>query len=303
MTIRTAACRGAAASLILLLIAARAWAHHPTAESGLAWLAPRSFVEVEVETASFDLEKGSGQWSATTATIEAAFARRWSASVVLPFATIDYDDRQRATGLSDMTLGLRVMLAASEHGAMQLAAGVGLELPSGSEDDGLSGGHLEGSPYIAAAFSPGAHLILDGSLAAHLSIEEGDATRRLTSSRLSSLGSPDAHAAPGPMGHGDGHDGERGISGLHGSVIAPHHDHEIAPRLSATVVLGRAYLAGGLDAAFALGENGETWRARSGVGVLVAPTWRMAAGVDMHLGGERRSGTNARFSITRLMDW
>ncbi|HEY7817099.1 MAG TPA: hypothetical protein VIG29_02690, partial [Vicinamibacteria bacterium] len=216
-------------------------AHHLLEESGFAWLSPRSFAGLEIETASFDLEMGSGRWTTAAASMEYALSRRWSVSARVPFAHIDYDDGGRATGLGDANLGVRAALLTSDHGSWLLNTGVELELPTGASEEGLGSGGYEASPFISAAIAPRRNLIVEAAMAEGVHLGDGNESQSYSTGAAKSSGS----RAAGPQGHEGHHEAE---NPLHGSVLAPHHEHELLARLSATYsIRGRAYVSGGLN--------------------------------------------------------
>ncbi len=282
-------------ALVLVLVCpSRAAAHHLLEESGFGWLAPRSFVGMEFQTAGFDLEAGSGRWEVASPSAEYAITQRVSVSGRVPFARIAYDDGRRVSGLSDMNLGVRGVVLANGHGSMLLSAGVEFELPTGDKDNGLGHGAYEASPFVATAMTPRPDFIFEAAIANHFSTSDYEEHVEPASASRSH-----SEPAPPPQYHG-GHD-EGGE--LHGSVIAPHHDRELFTRVAATYIHGRAYVSGGVDVAVILGESADDpWVARTGVGILLGQRWRLAGGVEAPFAGERRSELASRVSLTRLFN-
>ncbi len=264
-----------AALLLTLAAPLEARAHHVVSESGVAWVEPVSVVEVETSAASFDHGGARrGTWSAIAPSLELALDERFSLMARTPVALILFEDGRGALGLADVELSGKARLYADEHGRFIASVGLGLELPTGVVEDGLGGGHVELTPFLAVSSQLTARLLLTGLLSARLSLPDPD--------------DPTSGDPPEP--------GER-IA--HGSVLAPHAPGELFARVGVSYVLeGVAYATLGADAIapFADPTRGPVL-ARAEVGVLPLDGIRVALGGDATVFGEARHGARGRLSV------
>src|SRR6187401_5871 len=177
------------AAWLLAIAPARTFAHH-TPGHGIAWIGPATVAEMEASGASFDLEGRSGSWFATTTALEYAPDPRVSLLARIPVAWIDYDSGETASGLADIELGGKAKLLAARENRFLLWGGASLELPTGDEDQGLGGGHVELSPHVIASAEPLTGLLIHSVASDHISLEGGDDSE--TAGALRAL-----HGAPG----------------------------------------------------------------------------------------------------------
>lgn len=258
---------------------------------GIAWLGPTSVVTMEASAAQFDLADRSGSWFATTTALEYAATSRISLLARIPVAWIDYDSGASESGLADIEVGGKVSLLARPENRFLLLAGASLELPTGDTDSGLGGGHVELSPHVMASMEPLPGLMLHSVASDHLSLSDAG-------EESSVAGRPfgDPGAAPGWQGH-PGHD-HAAESGLHGSVLAPHTDHEMSLLLVAVYSRGRGYLSAGTEYIHAWSEEGgDPWIARTEAGLALPAHLMLSAGYDAPLAGEERFENRARLSL------
>lgn len=250
---------------------APARAHHVVSESGIAWVEPVTAVEVEGRAARFDFgEYFRGRWTVVTPSVEVAPLPWLSLSGRAPIAHIWFDDGRQVVGLGDVEVAAKARVLDSEHGAWLVSVGLGAELPTGVVADGLGGGHVELSPFVAASAQPHQRLILSALVADRLSLGQQEA--------------PHSYRANGP----------------HGALIAPHSPHELFTRLSASAILTpRAYATLGLDhvSMFAAADRGRgPWSARAEAGWAEPGAWRVALGAELPWGYSARSGLITRLS-------
>ena len=258
---------------------ALASAHHVVSDYGIAWVEPRGVVEADGQAAAFDFDGRAGTWQQVSTSVEHAFSGRLSAAVRVPMARIRFADGHTVEGLGDLAITGKVRLLSTRHGKRIVSAGVGAEAPTGDADRGLGSGHWELAPVLAFS-SAHAHdrLVIFAIL-----------TDRIE------LGEDEAHAHP---------DGGQGTEAhAHGSVLAPHGPHELSSRFGAAYVRDRAYVSGGMDLTFAVGDpelDGPAV-ARMEVGTLAGRRLRLAAGVETTVAGQRRFEWRARLGIAWIL--
>jgi hypothetical protein len=256
--------------LFFILIAARARAHHVVSEYGIAFVEPRSVAELDPQAAEFRLGDRSGQWQLVALSLEYAVTPRLSISGRLPFARIRYNGGSTEYGPGDAEVGAKVAIVATQHGGLLLSAGASLELPTGSEAKGLGAGHFELSPFITASSMPIDHLVLYGLVADRISVGT--------------------------------HEESQTQGEVHGSVLAPHSDHELSSRLGAAYVGGPAYLSAGLEyvEVFAPRLAAGPLVARGEIGIVFKPRARVALALDAPFAGPHRYEWRARLGLALL---
>ena len=259
------------AAVIATLVAAggTASAHHPVSESGVASVSPSTVAELGFQVASFDLGDESGTWEALNVGLEVGLGRRVSVGARLPVARVAYDDGHTVAGIGDTELSVKVAPLLDPHDRFNLSLGLGVELPTGDEDDGLSGGHVELTPFVTAASA----------------LVHGRVTWvfvGLVGARLSLAGDDEPTTTTKP------HSGE-GSSAVHGAVIAPHADREMWARASAALLVGRWFGAVGLEGVQVLDDvSFGPLVTRVEAGVNLAERWRFAVSVDTTVAGDAR---------------
>ena len=260
----------------------RTRAHHVVSESGVAWVEPVTVAQVDLRAASFDFgPMWRGRWWQLVPSLEVQALERLSVSARAPIAFIEFEDGRAVLGLADMELAAKGLVWASEHGEWIVSAGVGAELPTGVEEDALGAGHVELAPFVAASAQPISWLILNAAVSERISLVGEDGERAPT---------PD-YVPAGP----------------HGSVLAPHSDHELFGRLTASALRGESlYVTAGVDGIWMWsgGMDGQrgSLLGRAEVGWAQPGRWRLALGADVPLAGQRRSGLMSRFSAAWMFD-
>jgi hypothetical protein len=262
--------RAIVATAAAAVLGGTAAAHHPVSESGVASVVPATVAELGVAMASFSLGDQSGTWNTLTAGLELGLAGRFSIGARLPIAHIAYDDGRDVTGIGDTELTVKVAALIDDHDRFNLSFGAGVELPTGDEADGLSGGHVELTPFVTAASA----------------LPHGDVTWvlvGLVGARLSLAGDDDeAPAAAKP------HDGET-HGAAHGAIIAPHADRELFARASAAILVDRWFGGVALEGVQVLEDvDFGPLTARVEGGVTLAELWRLGLAVDTTVAGEAR---------------
>lgn len=246
-------------------------AHHVVAEYGIAPVLPRTTVGVDAAAASFSLQQTRGSWQAVTAAAEGSLANRLSLFAALPVARVSFDGGSAYEGVGDASASLKASLYRSPAGALMVAGGFGVEMPTGDANRGLGGGHWELTPFVAAS------VVLS---------ERADRQWNLYA-----LASP-RFAVGGAHAHGHG-------SQWHGSVLAPHAGREVAGRVMTVLVLGAAYVgAGGEGAAVFDDGRAHTLAVRSEAGYLLDQRFRLFAAVDASVAGEKRFGVRGRAGVS-----
>lgn len=256
------------AALCVLGLGSAAWAHHVVSSSGVAWVEPVTVLEAELQAATFDFGAGRrGTWQSMALRAEVAVLPRLSVSARVPWSWVRFEDGRQSVGLADMELGARVGLVSTEHGELLLSAGLGAELPTGTEQLELGNGHVELSPFVVASSQLAPRWVLTGVL-----------------SWRSALGG----GAPS--------DSQRSA---HGAVIGPHSGQELASRLDlAWVHQGRWYLSGGAEAVVMVDAPADgPVVPRVELGFLPTEGVRVALGADLHAWGEARQGARGRLGL------
>lgn len=250
----------------LSLVGSAARAHHVVSDLAIAPVLPASMAGVSVATASFDVAGMRGRWVTVTPQVEWSPGRYLSLLGTLPLAQVDYQGGGTHSGLGDVGLSAKLRLYASDHGGLALSAGLGLELPTGDDENGLGGGHPELTPFAVASSS----------------LWHGGGTDWI----LYALGS--LRMALG--GHAHVHDGPAG-----NSMLSPHANRELFGRVMTGLVRERRYLAAGMELAAALAGGPPGYTAvRGELGTVMGESLRLFAAIDATVAGERRFGVRGQ---------
>jgi hypothetical protein len=268
--------------LLPLLLTTPAWGHHPGA-SGASPIEPRTQAATEMSAGGFDLPGVDGTWQAVTMTGELAWRRRGSLFARIPAARIAYGDGDTAFGLADVELGLKASLLRGGDG--DVVAGVSLELPTGSNADGLGSGHPCLASFVMASrgwqVGDDSRFVLIGGLTDRLAFRGGH-----------------AHEAARVPRHG-------AIEGdaIHGSPLAPHADHEVAAALGAAFVHGRQSFSLGSELVYVFADDSGLgpWSGRAEWGLSLGASARVTAGVDLPLAGDPRFAWRGRVALAWLL--
>lgn len=258
--------------LALLLYPTKAFAHHVVSETGIAWAEPVNVIELDTQAASFDLgPQRRGRWQTVALRMQMASLSWFSLALRVPFSAIQFEDGRQALGLGDIETGLQFRMFASPHGGLITSAGVGMELPTGVEEDQLGSGHVELTPYIIASTQPLDHLILTSVISYRTAIT-GDTQHQ---------GGPRAAT---------------------GSVLAPHSPKEFSARLDmAWVEEQRWYVSAGVEAILMIAQQQQNpIHGRLEVGWLPNSRWRLALGLERHLRGESRMQWKGKMNLAWL---
>ncbi|HEY0711370.1 MAG TPA: hypothetical protein VGF45_01755 [Polyangia bacterium] len=270
----------AGATALALATGTDARAHHVIAERGISGVMPSTVVAMDWTAATFDLPARRGQWQLVTPSFEWQVWRRLSLFAALPFGRVAIDGTADRVGLGDLSVSAKATVFASDHGGLLVSAGLGLELPTGNADHGFGGGHLELTPFLAAAST-----LLEGAGRALFLYGLG--------SFRGSLAGP--HDDGHPHVHGSGHDHGHVTSG---SVVAPHATREVYGRLMLGALFGRFDFATGVEGAAVVTGDGRGhlgWR--SEVGHLWTQSLRLTGSVDVGISGEERYGVRGRLGV------
>jgi hypothetical protein len=256
----------------LSLLSAAARAHHVVSDLGIAPVLPASVAGVSVGTASFDVAGMRGRWVTVTPQAEVQLGRHLSLLGTVPLARVDYQGGASHNGLGDVGLSAKLRLYASDHGGLLLSAGLGVELPTGDDGNGLGGGHAELAPFAVAASTlwhgGGAEWIAYG----------------LGSLRMA-LGAHD-HVHNGPAGN---------------SMLSPHAQRELFGRLMTALVKGQNYAGAGLESARVLSGGPPGYLAvRGELGTVMGESLRLFLAVDGTVAGQRRYGLRGQLGSAWL---
>ena len=280
------------AAFAALGFAPRAHACHTVSQFGTAWARPSSTAEVGVEYADFRLGERHGAYQLVAPSLEWAPHQRVSLAVRIPIARVTFRTgasssgsalgiglRQAllpapnatftASGLGDLGTSVKVGLWTSERFSFSL--GLGAELPTGDEATGLGGGHVELAPFATFSMRVSARLSFFGLITDRFAL--GHASADMTMDKRALV---QKHVMAGES------------ESLHGSVLMPHSDHELAVRVGAAYTFERAYVSAGAEQVLVwAGENGGLVL-RAEVGAVLGAGLRLAVGYDAPvLGAER----------------
>lgn len=270
--------------LVPLALASVAHAHHPGPSNGGRSIGPRSRLFLDVEVAEYNLDGRTGNWQMFAPSFELALHRRFSLFMRMPVARVDDRIRGVSVGVADWDLGAKVLAASDEESGFVLTTGLGIELPTGSTNDGLGNGHVEFSPFIATGLRPLDNVSLAATVTGRFSTGGSHAHEDSlygTSGVTHEDGEPGhAHALPAWLSDDGAADH---------SVLSPHAQHEMAVRLSGWYQFGPAYL--GVGSEVTLQFTGESpWGpvlAIAELGVLVGET-QFSVALDLPIAGEHR---------------
>jgi hypothetical protein len=251
---------------LLLCIPRLAAAHHVISDYGIAPVEPRSFAEISVETARFDRAGRAGTFQLLTPSLEYALERRVSLSAQWPLVRVAFEEGATHRGVGDLELGAKVSLYATPHGGLVMAAGMGVELPTGDQDTGLGGGHVEAAPFVAlssAVTLPRGHeLVFVGLLSDRAALHRHE--------------------------HAD----------AVGSVVAPHANNELSWRVTVAFTASWFYLSAGMDGVQVLdGDEEGPWVVRGELGALWNHRVRLAVGLDHTVAGDARFEYRVRVGL------
>jgi hypothetical protein len=250
----------------LLLVAPAARAHHVVSELGIAPVLPASLVGVSVGSADFDVAGMRGRWVAVTPQAEVQLGRYLSLLGTVPLARVDYQAGAAYSGLGDVGLSAKLRLYASDHGGLLLSAGLGMELPTGDDENGLGGGHPELAPFALGSSS-----LWHGAGLEWIAYALG--------SLRMALGGHD-HVHQGPAGN---------------SMLSPHAQRELFGRLMSALVRGQGYLGAGLEGARVLSGGPPGYLAvRGELGTVLGESLRLFLSIDATVAGEQRFGVRGQ---------
>jgi hypothetical protein len=280
-----------------------AQAHHPvasplppTSRGAGNNLGLRSRVGLQHEVAEFRLPgRGEGQWHATTLYGEYLFLQRFSVGASLPLAHIRYRDKQRPWGLGDAEFTTRARVLDALGGRLNLLVGLGLEVPTGSTQEGLGDGHVMVSPQIGLIYTARNLFSLALTISDHIGFER-------KADNVQEQGPANQAPANQPMhggSHGSSPSGSIASNDKGGSVLAPHSEHEMRTQLTAMYQYRSLY---GFVSPSAIIQ----WTAHDafgpvelsgGLGVMPVPTARLELKVGAPLYGEHRSNWRASLGV------
>lgn len=272
-----------AVALSLSVVVRPAGAHHVVTEAGIAQVEPRNRAQLELSTATFELDSASGSWQSLAAWLEWMPLDGAALTLRAPLLRVDYDAGPLAgrteSGIGDVQLGAKARLIATEHGALLLSAGAALELPTGDADAGLGGGHGGIAPFVLAVSQLDEHWFVTGSLAAGFALS-GDPRADHEPYVPDDL----AGAQTRPLVATEAARGE-----VHGAVVAPHTSRELELRLRVVRRFGSVYGSLGADAVQPLvGDSTGPVAARAELGWTPDGTWRFALSGGRPLYGDHR---------------
>lgn len=241
-----------------------ALAHHVINDSGLMPVLPRSIIALDVGAATFDVSGFTGAWQTTALSAEWRLLDRVSITGVFPYARVAADGRPAATGVGDVSLGVKLAVYSSPERRLVLVLGGGVELPTGDHVRGLGGGHVGLAPFGAFFWTP----------------YRGE---------LSGI----VYAVAAPQVALGGHHQDSG--GVHGSFIAPHAQRELYGR--AVFALATNHGHAGLGGEGATSAEAGYGAVRAEVGLRASNAVRAVISVERAVIGDQRFGTRGRLSF------
>lgn len=256
----------------LLAFPSTAAAHHVVSDWEIDPGVPRTSVDATVEAAAIHRRERSASWQLVDLGVELAPVDWGSLAMRIPIARVAIDGEPAVIGISDLELSLKVRIVATEGNRFVFAGGTGLELPTGDPERGLGSGHVEIAPFVAASFVPARRTTFVFVLA-------------------------DRAALGGDGAHEHVHADEE--QHVHGSVLAPHAENELAARIVAAQVFEPFYGSVGVDASWILsGEEGiAPYVARAEAGWYPTKDVRLAIGADVPFAGDARFDWRARLGF------
>ena len=250
--------------LTVFLTATQAFAHHPGHVRQGSTETPLLAAQFTVEHANFDILSRKGTW--TRMSLEAAYAPlEWlSFTANLPFAWVREAQKDEVFGLTDMELGVMFEPFSATSRRFGFKVGMQVELPTGSVDGGLGGGHLALIPKVLGHIKASEAVDVVGELFV-----------------ASALG---AHAhAPGSW-H---------------SMLAIHSMHELGARLGARYTDPRFTLGVGLSTLQGLSgpQASGPSSARVEGTVTLVDDWMLTTDFEIPFAGERRTDWRVSLGI------
>ena len=248
----------------LLMTASHALAHHP----GHVRQGPDNHsllaAQLTVEHAGFDILSRRGTWTRTS--LEAAYAPlRWLLITAnLPMAWVRESGKEDVFGLADMELGVMVQPFSSTSRRFTLEIGMLVELPTGSVDGGLGGGHVALIPKLRGIIRATEALEIHGELFV-----------------ASALG---AHAHTPGRWH---------------SMLAIHSLHELGARVATRYIDERFTVGVGLSTLQGLSgpqSPGPSSAIVEGT-VMLVDDWMVTTDFEIPFAGERRSDWRVSLGI------
>lgn len=154
---------------LALLVAAPAFAHHPTGETSLGHATPASFAALDVGSTGFNLPGGEGTYYTLKLRGEYAPVSTFGIGMAVPIHMLKLHGEALRVGIGDLDLVAKLRVVDVDHPAWTLAVALGAELPTGDSERGLGSGHVELQPFLATMVGMGA-LVLHGTLGVNASL-------------------------------------------------------------------------------------------------------------------------------------
>lgn len=284
-----------ALALLLSLVARQADAHHPGPNPTPQL--PRSRVALDLEAAEFEV-LGDGYWRQAALTLEHTLFGLASIGARIPLAHIDYADGHDAFGPGDIDVGARVMVFQSYHEDFALILGLGFELPTGNVDDGLGGGHFMVTPSIAASYRMHRSFMLSLVASDHIPTTSGDEPVDTDTPGVTTQHTND----PPPLPTIDPKQEPEEVSSAHGSVLAPHTNHEMRLMLIGTYLWAPFYtsLAGEVVVMFEENKPLGPLSVQPEIGIRPHNDMRIGFSLAVPVAGQRRLSWHGRLTVEYL---
>jgi len=252
-----------------MTVPAEVRAHHPSRLDTSIAAAQRITSQLTLEGADFDVAGRRGSWSQLVLEVQYAPVPWVSVGVNLPGVWMREEGRENTTGMGDMELGAAFRLLGGDGARFDLIVASQLELPTGSPDDGLGGGHFALIPRVEARWRPTQAITVVGQLVYSAALE--------------------AHAHSARISH---------------SVLAIHALHELTLAARIGLQEGAAQVSVGLSTTHGLAEPqgpGPTTAQVAGA-VALSGSWALTGHFEIPFAGQRRYEWRAGVGLRWTLD-
>jgi hypothetical protein len=167
-----------------------------------------------------------------------------------------------------------------------MAVSVGVEMPTGKPENGLGDGHFSGTTSLTLSVVPSTRWRVSLLLLDHLALGEPKVVDPSPERIPSPSATPQHLGSSPPVSNDPG--ALKPIA--YGSVIGPHHAHELRARPSISYIWGPAYASVGAEVVGIVTEGG-AWgpiALNAELGAYAIESVRVAFGGELAVGGEKR---------------
>ncbi|MBU6376235.1 MAG: hypothetical protein KGQ59_09585, partial [Bdellovibrionales bacterium] len=133
---------------------ASAWAHSPVAETSPRHVEVEDSIGVDVDSAGFRLPGLEGHFLSTAFRGSYSVSETVGLAIRLPLYQAWIQDNERPFGLGDVDLSVKARVFEPSESSL-ISVGLGSELPTGKQDQGLGSGHFELGPFVSGMRTSG----------------------------------------------------------------------------------------------------------------------------------------------------